>query len=85
MIQTTAIDYSFVDKYEAAKVAGVSTHTLKKYSAGDSPDLIEGIHYVRFNSRVTRYRVGLVKHWAENRHNIRKHLAVIDQFLAWDE
>jgi hypothetical protein len=84
MMQTT-IDYTFVDKYEAARVAGVSPHTLKIYRRGDNPDLIQGIHYEKFNERVIRYRVGLVKHWAENRHNIRKHLAVIEQFLEWDK
>jgi hypothetical protein len=79
----TAEPYYLIDKYEAALRTGLSAATLKQYRlASDSP-LIEDIHYVRENSRSTKYRSPLIEHWASHRHDPDAHLLEIEKYLEY--
>jgi hypothetical protein len=61
--------YQLIDKKTAVQRTGLSAATLKAYrSQLDSP-LIEGVHYVRINSRTIHYRSPLIEHWANHRHD----------------
>ena len=69
---------SYLSKREMAKLLGVRPDTLKEYRK----NMIEGVHFIRPNSRVVRYNPELVSHWFANRQNPKIHQSVIDQYLA---
>ncbi|MDX2231340.1 MAG: hypothetical protein NW220_17010 [Leptolyngbyaceae cyanobacterium bins.349] len=69
---------NFLSKREMAQLLGVRPDTLKDYRKA----MIEGIHFIRPNSRVVRYNPGLVIHWFANRQNPEIHQSVIDSYLA---
>ncbi len=72
--------FHFVDKHAMAKVTGVSPHTLKRYRL--QGHLIEGIHWIRINSRCIRYNQELTQDWFSNRHDPSAHLQAIEVYLA---
>ena len=53
----------------------LSDSTLKKYRL--KGDWIEGIHWVRINSRCVRYNLELIQDWLHNRGNPSAHLKAI--------
>ena len=57
----------FVNKKNACEQLNLSGSTLKKYRL--QGDWVEGIHWVRSNSRCTRYNIELIKDWLHNRNN----------------
>ncbi|PZV12382.1 MAG: hypothetical protein DCF22_12530 [Leptolyngbya sp.] len=61
-----------------AKLLGVHPDTLKDYRQ----EMIEGVHFIRPNSRVIRYNPDLVTHWFANRQNPQLHQFVIDSYLT---
>ncbi|MEO0356477.1 MAG: hypothetical protein AAF268_16775 [Cyanobacteria bacterium P01_A01_bin.3] len=70
----------FVSKREAIQCLKLSSTTLKKYRLQGL--LIEGIHWVRINSRCTRYNLDLVKDWLQNRHDPVAHQRAIEVYQA---
>lgn len=72
--------FLFVSKHQAAKCLNFSSSTLKKYRL--QGDWIEGIHWVRINSRCVRYNLELIKDWLSNRHDPAAHLRAIEQYQA---
>jgi tRNA(His) 5'-end guanylyltransferase len=44
--------------------------------------LIEGIHWVRMNSRCIRYNLELIKDWLHNRHDPAAHQRAIEIYQA---
>jgi hypothetical protein len=69
-----------VDKWEAGRMLGLSPETLKKYR--DRGYLIEDIHYYRWNQRLIRYNITLLKDWAVHRNNPAAHQRAIELYLA---
>jgi tRNA(His) 5'-end guanylyltransferase len=69
----------FVTKHQAAACLFVSTSTLKRYRLNG--ELIEGVHWVRLNSRCIRYNLEILKDWFKNRDNLQVHLQTIDEYL----
>lgn len=63
-----------------ADAIGVSPHTLKRYRLQGS--LIEGIHWIRINSRCVRYNHELVQDWVSNRHDPGSHLQAIELYRS---
>ena len=58
-----AINGNWLTKHDAAKLLGVSTHTLKSYR---QKHWILGIHFQYLNSRTIRYHEGLLRDWFAN-------------------
>ena len=72
--------FHFVNKHTMAKVAGVSHYTLKRYRL--QGDLVEGIHWIRINSRCVRYNQELTQDWFSNRHDPHAHIKAIEVYMA---
>jgi hypothetical protein len=78
MATQTSKQYTLIKKDKAAIVSHLSEATLKaKRRQGD---LIEGVHWVRVNSRVVLYRKELLEIWAATRHDPDAHLQAIEEF-----
>lgn len=67
MPQNMTISHSiseiWIDKHDAAKVVGLSVHTLKKLrseKAREVDRLIEGVHFIRYGSYCVRYNAELL-------------------------
>lgn len=71
----------FGTKHAAAKLLGLSSETLKKYRLRDKI-LVEGIHWIKLNSRTIRYNLSLLADWLQNRHNPAAHQRAIEQYLS---
>lgn len=72
--------FHFVNKQKAAASLNLSHATLKKYRL--TGIWIEGIHWVRFNSRCIRYNLPLLQDWAYNRDNPSAHKRAIEVYQA---
>ncbi|PSF35978.1 hypothetical protein C7H19_14630 [Aphanothece hegewaldii CCALA 016] len=70
----------FVDKREVSRYAKLSGTTLKRYRLQGV--LIEGIHWVRLNSRCIRYNLDLIQDWLQNRHDPIAHQRAIEVYQA---
>jgi tRNA(His) 5'-end guanylyltransferase len=70
----------FVDKYQATKTLSLSGETLKKYRL--QGEWIEGIHWVRLNSRCVRYNLELIQDWFHNRHDPVAHWRAIEVYQS---
>ncbi|MEL6385289.1 MAG: hypothetical protein AAFQ89_23055 [Cyanobacteria bacterium J06626_18] len=68
----------FVNKRQVSECLSLSGSTLKKYRL--SGELIEGIHWVRINSRCVRYNLELLKDWLHNRGNPKAHMRAIETY-----
>jgi hypothetical protein len=71
---------NFVNKQGACQYLKLSEATLKRYRLQGL--LIEGIHWVRLNSRCIRYNLDLLQDWMRNRHNPEAHQRTIEVYLA---
>lgn len=65
----------FVSKRQATECLNLSGSTLKKYRLNG--EWIEGIHWVRLNSRCVRYNLELIQDWLHNRENPTVHMRAI--------
>jgi hypothetical protein len=75
----------WIDKHDAAKIIGLSIHTLKKLrseKARGSDRLIEGIHFVRYGGYCIRYHSELLKDYAATRCDPEAHKRAIEIYLA---
>lgn len=70
----------FVSKQHVSQSLALSGETLKKYRL--QGDWIEGIHWVRINSRCVRYNLDLIQDWLHNRHNPIAHQRAIEHYQA---
>jgi CHAD domain-containing protein len=70
----------FVSKQEAIHCLKLSDSTLKRYRLQGL--LVEGIHWVRVNSRCTRYNLELIQDWLHNRHDPVAHQRAIEIYQA---
>ena len=70
----------FVSKRQASECLNLSGSTLKKYRLNG--DWVEGIHWVRLNSRCIRYNLELIKDWLHNRHDLTVHKRAIEAYQA---
>ena len=70
----------FVNKQKATEALGLSGETLKRYRL--QGEWIEGIHWVRINSRCVRYNLELIQDWFHNRHDPAAHLRAIEFYQA---
>jgi hypothetical protein len=68
------------DKHTAAKMLDCGAATLKNWRLDPASGLIEGVHWFRPNRRVVRYRLGLLKHWFEHRHEPEMHRRLIQEY-----
>ncbi len=80
MIQADRKTVVFVDKHRAAEVTGLSAETLKTYRLDGR--LIEGIHWVSFNSRCVRFNLELLENWVKTRGCPEQHQKAIDAHVA---
>lgn len=65
----------FANKRTASERLNLSGSTLKKYRL--QGDWIEGVHWVRINSRCVRYNLELIQDWLHTRHNPKAHQRAI--------
>jgi len=65
----------FGSKQEAIQALKLSGTTLRRYRVQGV--LIEGIHWVRVNSRCIRYNLELIQDWLHNRHDPIAHQRAI--------
>ncbi|WP_242578229.1 hypothetical protein [Chroococcus sp. FPU101] len=70
----------FASKQEASQYLQLSGTTLKRYRLQGL--LIEGIHWVRINSRCIRYNLDLIQDWLHNRHDPIAHQRAIEVYQA---
>lgn len=68
----------FVNKRQASECLSLSGSTLKKYRLNG--EWIEGVHWVRINSRCVRYNLELIKDWLHNRDNPKAHMRAIETY-----
>lgn len=83
MVQETS--EVWVDKYTAAKIIGLSVHTLKKLrseTARSENRLVEGIHYIRYGGYCIRYNSELLRDFAATRFDPEAHQRAIELYLA---
>jgi tRNA(His) 5'-end guanylyltransferase len=73
--QGKTIMVQFVTKHKVIEALNLSDVTIKKYRR--KGEWIEGIHWVRINSRCVRYNLDLIQDWMHNRHNPEAHLRAI--------
>lgn len=71
----------FGTKHQAADLLGLSPETLKKYRLRDRT-LIEGIHWIKLNSRTIRYNLPLLADWLQNRNDSAAHQKAIEHYLT---
>ena len=71
---------NFVNKQGACQYLKLSETTLKRYRLQGL--LIEGIHWVRLNSRCIRYNLDLLQDWMRNRHDPSTHQRAIEVYQA---
>lgn len=74
------MEAQFVSKHEIARLIHVSPETLKSYRRSEL--LVEGIHWIRVNSRVVRYNLPLVQDLFQNLNNPTAHQRTIDNYRA---
>ncbi|MHC5826996.1 MAG: hypothetical protein ACYT04_66790 [Nostoc sp.] len=74
------MNFTFCNKYFLAQHIGYSSHTLK--AIRQRGEWIEGIHYVRENSRTIRYNLEICLNWLANKHNPDAHKETIARYLA---
>lgn len=75
----------WIDKHIAAKILGLSVHTLKKLrseKARKVDRLIEGVHFVRYGTHCVRYNSELLKDYAATRFDPEAHNRAIASYLA---
>jgi len=72
--------FRFVGKQEIAALTGLSCETLKQYRL--TGRWIEGIHWIKLNSRVVRYNFFLIKDWVQNHNNPQIHQRAIEAYLS---
>jgi tRNA(His) 5'-end guanylyltransferase len=65
----------FISKQQASECLNLSSSTLKKYRLNG--EWIEGLHWVRINSRCIRYNLELIKDWLHNRSDPMAHQCAI--------
>jgi tRNA(His) 5'-end guanylyltransferase len=70
----------FASKQEASQYLNLSGTTLKRYRLQGL--LIEGIHWVRINSRCIRYNLDLIQDWLHNRQDPIAHQRAIENYQA---
>jgi tRNA(His) 5'-end guanylyltransferase len=70
----------FANKQEASQYLNLSGTTLKRYRLQGL--LIEGIHWVRINSRCIRYNLDLIQDWLHNRQDPIAHQRAIENYQA---
>lgn len=75
----------WIDKHIAARIIGLSVHTLKKLrieKAREADRLIEGIHFVRYGSHCVRYNAELLRDYAATRSDPEVRNRAIASYLA---
>lgn len=75
----------WIDKHNAAKIVGLSVHTLKKLrseNAREADRLIEGVHFVRHGGYCVRYNAELLRDYAATRSNPEAHRRAVDLYLS---
>jgi hypothetical protein len=70
----------FVGKREASQRLRLSNSTMKRYRTDGR--WIQGIHWVRLNSRCIRYNLELLQDWLHNRHDPRAHQRAIEAYQS---
>ena len=68
----------FVSKRQASECLNLSSSTLKKYRLNG--EWIEGLHWVKLNSRCVRYNLELIQDWLHNRNDPSAHLRAIETY-----
>ncbi|ACK70819.1 conserved hypothetical protein [Gloeothece citriformis PCC 7424] len=71
---------SFINKQQASQYLNLSGTTLKRYRLQGV--LIEGIHWVRLNSRCIRYNLDLLQDWLQHRDDPAAHERAIEIYQA---
>jgi hypothetical protein len=75
----------WINKHIAAKILGLSIHTLKKLrseKARPEDRLLEGIHFVRYGKYCVRYNAELLRDYAATRSDPKTHRRAIETYLA---
>jgi hypothetical protein len=70
----------FVSKQELSQHLKLSDTTLKRYRL--SGIWIEGVHWIRVNSRCTRYNLDLIDDWMNNKSDPGAHQRAIESQRA---
>jgi hypothetical protein len=70
----------FVGKKQAAESLQMGSTTLKKYRLTGC--WIEGIHWVKLNSRCVRYNLDLIQDWLQNQSDPAAHQKAIERYQA---
>jgi hypothetical protein len=70
----------FVTKQQAIEKLNIGTTTLKKYR--NEGMWIEGLHWIKLNSRCIRYNLELIQDWIHNQEDPAAHQRAIDLYQA---
>lgn len=77
--QKSIADSNWVNKNTAAKILGISVHTLKVYR---QKHWTLGVHFQYLNSRTIPYHEGLLRDWIVNIYDPQTHQRAIENCLA---
>jgi tRNA(His) 5'-end guanylyltransferase len=72
--------FRFVDRKEVTFHLKMKATTLRKYRMNGG--LIEGIHWIKFNSRCILYNLELLQDWVHNQNDQAAHQRAIARYQA---
>lgn len=72
--------FAFVSKRHLARSLMLSGETLKNYR--QQGDWLEGIHWVRINSRCIRHNLELIQDWLYDRQDPISHQQAIERAIS---
>lgn len=74
-------DAILITKQEAARILGIHHTTLRSLRNKENSGIIEGLHWVKWNSRAIRYNRILIENYALNRTNLAEHQRFLEQYV----
>jgi hypothetical protein len=74
-------DAILITKHEAARILGIHHTTLRSLRNNQNSGIIEGLHWVKWNSRAIRYNRILIENYALNRTNLAEHQRFVEQYM----
>ncbi|MBW4475152.1 MAG: hypothetical protein KME45_32945 [Stenomitos rutilans HA7619-LM2] len=74
-------DAILITKQEAARILGIHHTTLRSLRNKENSGIIEGLHWVKWNSRAIRYNRILIENYALHRGNLIEHERFVEQYV----
>lgn len=73
------MEFDLVSRCEIARLLRLSPGTIKVYQR---KNWLEGVHFIRINSRVTRFNLQLIEDWLHNINDGQAHQRAIEAYQS---